>query len=200
MLLAHTVAARAFMDAGGAAAGLCTPSCSCCSVFFFFQAEDGIRDLTVTGVQTCALPISRYYHSGRIVRPYSGCVNGMKFAGVDLRAGSCPGDHPLPPHVVQDLPLTNSPLTTGRGRLRYQSLRKPTRMSQFIHRLWSLRGFSYPFKNHKFFLTMPERQVYLRKIVGESGNEWFYPNDKYVSPADDEFAGVTEPVGDAACG
>src|SRR5206468_8989469 len=29
-----------------------------CDVFFFFQAEDGIRDLIVTGVQTCALPIS----------------------------------------------------------------------------------------------------------------------------------------------
>src|SRR2546430_6953431 len=28
-----------------------------CVCFFFFQAEDGIRDLTVTGVQTCALPI-----------------------------------------------------------------------------------------------------------------------------------------------
>src|SRR2546430_11731574 len=27
-------------------------------LFFFFQAEDGIRDLTVSGVQTCALPIS----------------------------------------------------------------------------------------------------------------------------------------------
>src|SRR5207245_4397683 len=27
-------------------------------VVFFFQAEDGIRDATVTGVQTCALPIS----------------------------------------------------------------------------------------------------------------------------------------------
>src|SRR3989440_1945412 len=27
-------------------------------IFFFFQAEDGIRDLIVTGVQTCALPIS----------------------------------------------------------------------------------------------------------------------------------------------
>src|SRR5256886_10112359 len=27
------------------------------SGFFFFQAEDGIRDLTATGVQTCALPI-----------------------------------------------------------------------------------------------------------------------------------------------
>src|SRR5258707_7187867 len=28
------------------------------SIFFFFQAEDGIRDIGVTGVQTCALPIS----------------------------------------------------------------------------------------------------------------------------------------------
>src|SRR3712207_5994049 len=27
-------------------------------MFFFFQAEDGIRDIGVTGVQTCALPIS----------------------------------------------------------------------------------------------------------------------------------------------
>src|SRR6516165_10948762 len=31
----------------------------CVFLFFFFQAEDGIRDLTVTGVQTCALPILR---------------------------------------------------------------------------------------------------------------------------------------------
>src|SRR5687767_15686616 len=29
-----------------------------CGFFFFFQAEDGIRDKLVTGVQTCALPIS----------------------------------------------------------------------------------------------------------------------------------------------
>src|SRR5256885_8265276 len=28
-----------------------------CGCFFFFQAEDGIRDYKVTGVQTCALPI-----------------------------------------------------------------------------------------------------------------------------------------------
>src|SRR4030066_637732 len=32
-------------------------------LFFFFQAEDGIRDSSVTGVQTCALPIWR--RSGR---------------------------------------------------------------------------------------------------------------------------------------
>src|SRR5437763_6327213 len=30
---------------------------SCFFFFFFFQAEDGIRDTSVTGVQTCALPI-----------------------------------------------------------------------------------------------------------------------------------------------
>src|SRR5437762_4453262 len=39
--------------------------------FFFFQAEDGIRDTSVTGVQTCALPISSsstpptYQHASR---------------------------------------------------------------------------------------------------------------------------------------
>src|SRR2546422_9587998 len=33
--------------------------------FFFFQAEDGIRDVAVTGVQTCALPILNLYN-GRI--------------------------------------------------------------------------------------------------------------------------------------
>src|SRR2546422_5357629 len=31
--------------------------CSSLCFFFFFQAEDGIRDVAVTGVQTCALPI-----------------------------------------------------------------------------------------------------------------------------------------------
>src|SRR2546421_8601868 len=36
-----------------------------CFYFFFFQAEDGIRDLIVTGVQTCALPICRCPQSPR---------------------------------------------------------------------------------------------------------------------------------------
>src|SRR5688572_32142773 len=45
--------------------------CSC----FFFQAEDGIRDLTVTGVQTCALPICAFCATGamgfsRNLEPY----------------------------------------------------------------------------------------------------------------------------------
>src|SRR2546425_10816178 len=37
----------------------CTQSVSTIHLFFFFQAEDGIRDKLVTGVQTCALPIYR---------------------------------------------------------------------------------------------------------------------------------------------
>src|SRR5438132_1229083 len=43
---------------------------------FFFQAEDGIRDHCVTGVQTCALPISRVQvEMGRVIRcPRCGVV------------------------------------------------------------------------------------------------------------------------------
>src|SRR2546422_5770280 len=35
--------------------------------FFFFQAEDGIRDVAVTGVQTCALPI--LHHAANLLVP-----------------------------------------------------------------------------------------------------------------------------------
>src|SRR5207245_8057326 len=44
-------------------------------IFFFFQAEDGIRDATVTGVQTCALPI------------YSSNFLRAEFAGELFRKG-----------------------------------------------------------------------------------------------------------------
>src|SRR2546422_6219317 len=36
---------------------MCAADVKCLVFFFFFQAEDGIRDVAVTGVQTCALPI-----------------------------------------------------------------------------------------------------------------------------------------------
>src|SRR6266436_7177784 len=38
-----------------------------CLIFFFFQAEDGIRDVAVTGVQTCALPI--FYIAAKLLVP-----------------------------------------------------------------------------------------------------------------------------------
>src|SRR5258708_31409459 len=40
------------------AGGSAREQTGCAGIFFFFQAEDGIRDDLVTGVQTCALPIS----------------------------------------------------------------------------------------------------------------------------------------------
>src|SRR5207248_8257877 len=48
----------------------------CIMFFFFFQAEDGIRDRTVTGVQTCALPISIAFEA------WSWSPDGTKLAGI----------------------------------------------------------------------------------------------------------------------
>src|SRR2546429_6930928 len=50
-------------------------------IFFFFQAEDGIRDVAVTGVQTCALPI----YSGI---PNTGCARPVRTALSHLTSGS----------------------------------------------------------------------------------------------------------------
>src|SRR3989475_6989047 len=62
-------------------------------VFFFFQAEDGIRDLTVTGVQTCALPIlgatSRAQHGDDVRAPDR---------VADPAAGEAPGLGERPQH------------------------------------------------------------------------------------------------------
>src|SRR5260370_21438261 len=61
----------------------------CNDVFFFFQAEDGIRDSSVTGVQTCALPISvsevarrRWRHRARRGRHEH--ARGLRIAVDDL--------------------------------------------------------------------------------------------------------------------
>src|SRR5258706_11756283 len=47
--------------------------------FFFFQAEDGIRDWSVTGVQTCALPISRWLkgHETPLLLACRACQKGI---------------------------------------------------------------------------------------------------------------------------
>src|SRR5699024_12140743 len=43
-----------------------------CILYFFFQAEDGIRDRNVTGVQTCALPICHLFSVSLVSIPYGG--------------------------------------------------------------------------------------------------------------------------------
>src|SRR6267143_4975397 len=55
-------------------------------VFFFFQAEDGIRDGTVTGVQTCALPIC----SESATRSPSECRRVRLVGGTVIRVSGSP--------------------------------------------------------------------------------------------------------------
>src|SRR5688572_4289740 len=54
--------------------------------FFFFQAEDGIRDLTVTGVQTCALPI--FTGSGEVMLASQLDVAGLPDGRVEVRSAN----------------------------------------------------------------------------------------------------------------
>src|SRR3712207_2855717 len=56
-----------------------------CDVFFFFQAEDGIRDIGVTGVQTCALPISSSGRDRKFPSPLYGNVRIARLGSL-LRA------------------------------------------------------------------------------------------------------------------
>src|SRR5256886_11861184 len=56
---------------------------------FFFQAEDGIRDLTVTGVQTCALPIVKLFPDGHEEPIRNAGVSGVTAASFkDIVAAS----------------------------------------------------------------------------------------------------------------
>src|SRR5437764_9436090 len=63
------------------------------AIFFFFQAEDGIRDTSVTGVQTCALPILPGGAAGRTLEPGDLISTGTP-AGVGASTGTFlkPGD------------------------------------------------------------------------------------------------------------
>src|SRR5438132_7299352 len=55
----------------------------CLCFFFFFQAEDGIRDHCVTGVQTCALPILNARSDPRLPE-YFGKNKGGGYGGQDM--------------------------------------------------------------------------------------------------------------------
>src|SRR2546427_12274187 len=74
-------------------------------LFFFFQAEDGIRDLTVTGVQTCALPITLLAWMERHAAATYGAVLAADRAGVAVHAGH--GNAIAMPYHHTILPLSS---------------------------------------------------------------------------------------------
>src|SRR2546430_9280530 len=65
-------------------------------MFFFFQAEDGIRDLTVTGVQTCALPIYPESPRERAGEPERPALRRLlaQFLGAQAHAKLCAAGKP----------------------------------------------------------------------------------------------------------
>src|SRR5699024_4066067 len=70
--------------------------------YFFFQAEDGIRDRNVTGVQTCALPILSFFH-GFI--PLQGYLNVL-FSGFTSNTGVEEVDELLTRGGIEDMFFT----------------------------------------------------------------------------------------------
>src|SRR5256712_7619571 len=85
------------------------------SFFFFFQAEDGIRDLIVTGVQTCALPIFAGQRGGVVGDAMAVQTGGV---GADLRpegAAEEPGDR-LAERLTLEVPERDVDRRDGRDR------------------------------------------------------------------------------------
>src|SRR2546422_6089788 len=74
--------------------------------FFFFQAEDGIRDVAVTGVQTCALPISK--NAWQKYQPLLDCQ--AFFVGQNGRAISYAQAAATFRHLCEDLGLKREPI------------------------------------------------------------------------------------------
>src|SRR2546426_9141645 len=88
--------------------------------FFFFQAEDGIRDYKVTGVQTCALPIWLLAGARRLQEKYAvigdvrgrGLMIGVEF--VKDRATREPA--PEVPHELVERAFRKGLLLLGAGK------------------------------------------------------------------------------------
>src|SRR2546425_7471862 len=65
-------------------------------IIFFFQAEDGIRDKLVTGVQTCALPISSYSKLSRRPATILGSSSTIRIFVTLFTSTPLDPDAPLP--------------------------------------------------------------------------------------------------------
>src|SRR5256886_5737367 len=101
----------------------------CC---FFFQAEDGIRDLTVTGVQTCALPIWKLLDFRRKL------LHGQpRIRGIQHRP-----DHAAPVRLVdqrEDLVVGQQTFLCAKTHLDRKSTRLNSSHSQISYAVFCLK-------------------------------------------------------------
>src|SRR5690348_599724 len=86
-------------------------------MFFFFQAEDGIRDGRVTGVQTCALPISyggyyyvNFFNSNDKYLNFANIDNALLVTGTAAAPVCISGPPCVPYNIFRDAGVTNQQL------------------------------------------------------------------------------------------
>src|SRR5256884_5677123 len=97
-------------------------------VGLFFQAEDGIRDVAVTGVQTCALPISMTLESG-----YSGL---RSLYPVGIRLAPAPARQPVN-HSEKKNHRDNQPRIAWRNSYKPQDRSEERRVGKECRSRWS---------------------------------------------------------------
>src|SRR3989449_2732545 len=96
--------------------------------FFFFQAEDGIRDVAVTGVQTCALPVAS---------PRARTRTGCRRIGGWARG--------RPPSARRSIgPGARVPRRRASGSRRPAATRAPARRTRVLRSRWSRAEASAP--------------------------------------------------------
>src|SRR5215217_8461973 len=107
-------------------------------VFFFFQAEDGIRDIGVTGVQTCALPISAQGKPRAAWPPLLTAYAGA-LEVVEARHGFWPRERMDP--LKRGLPLLDSATARepGNSEIRYLRLTSCYYLPFFLGRKGSVK-------------------------------------------------------------
>src|SRR6266853_3297193 len=164
--------------------------------FFFFQAEDGIRDLTVTGVQTCALPISWAQavaiYRGKIVAVGDDAVI-ERMRGMGTKVINAGGKLVLPGFVDCHIHFIDGSFSLGRVNL--EGAKDPSDIQKRLREYaaghlgddWSLgRGWNYAMFGpealpHKKYLDeiFPNRPVFLEGYDGHT----YWANSKALAMA-----------------
>src|SRR5215213_10862132 len=88
--------------------------------FFFFQAEDGIRDWSVTGVQTCALPISGAYVNSAVTEALLGANSRLDRVKLQCDGGRAIHLYNFQARLGERAILRDCTVTSGAGVTRQQ--------------------------------------------------------------------------------